>query len=347
MNGPPARTRQPSASSSFESPTHPSEPPPRPPAPDSLPGALVVVPETFAPVVVQENDPFAEGMMSDAPIAPSNLGRTVARTSKPSERGSLKPGRRPSLADQGTPRPQTPISRSLKGPLAASDAKALANPRPEARRPTWGEVASAAKPLPPLEGPLAARPASPRAPLARRNQAAVAGRTVSTAVNVGVKAECDYDERHRRLNDFVLPGLDGKPLRFREIDSDLVLIDFWGTWCQPCLRSIPHLVDLQTRMGEKRLAVVGVACEPGSPKEAARGVAATVQRLKINYPILLSRNDGSCPLQEALHIQAFPTMVLVDRQGRVLWRDQGATSSTLARLDRFLATVPQADLARR
>ena len=59
--------------------------------------------------------------------------------------------------------------------------------------------------------------------------------------------------------------------------------------------------------------------------------------------MLLSRNDGSCPLQSALHVQAFPTMVLLDREGRVLWRDQGATPATLARLDRFLAAPPKDD----
>src|SRR5205807_398304 len=101
--------------------------------------------------------------------------------------------------------------------------------------------------------------------------------------------------------------------------------------------------DLQEQMGGKRLAVIGVACEKDAPDQAAARVAETARRLKINYPLLLSRNDGSCPLQEALHVQAFPTMVLVDRQGRVLWRDQGSTPATLARLDRVLASCPLAD----
>jgi thiol-disulfide isomerase/thioredoxin len=147
---------------------------------------------------------------------------------------------------------------------------------------------------------------------------------------------CEYDERHRRIIDFRLPDLEGRPFRLSELEADLVLIDFWGTWCQPCLRSIPHLVELQERMKGKRLAVIGVACEQDSPEQSSKRVAAVARKLDINYPILLSRNDGSCPLQEALHISAFPTMVLVDREGRVVWRDQGATPATLARLDHVL-----------
>jgi thiol-disulfide isomerase/thioredoxin len=153
---------------------------------------------------------------------------------------------------------------------------------------------------------------------------------------------CTYDDRLRRIVDFRLPDLDGKPVRFQDFDADLVLIDFWGTWCPPCLRSIPHLVDLQERMGRQRLTVVGIACEPDALDKATPRVAEAARRLQVNYPVLLSRNDGSCPLQEALHVQAFPTMVLVDREGRVLWRDQGATPATLARLDRFLASAADA-----
>jgi thiol-disulfide isomerase/thioredoxin len=139
--------------------------------------------------------------------------------------------------------------------------------------------------------------------------------------------------------DFRLPDLEGKPFQFADLDADLILLDFWGTWCQPCIRSIPHLVDLQAKAAGKRLKVVGIACEPDAPEVSARKVAASAKKLGINYPVLLSRNDGSCPLQEALHIQALPTMVLLDRQGRVLWRDQGATPATLARLDRMIATA--------
>ena len=46
--------------------------------------------------------------------------------------------------------------------------------------------------------------------------------------------------------------------------------------------------------------------------------------------------DGPCPLQDAFQVQFYPTMVLVDRHGRILWREQGATDVTIARIDRFI-----------
>jgi thiol-disulfide isomerase/thioredoxin len=227
------------------------------------------------------------------------------------------------------------------------------------RRPTWGEVAATGNgPSKPNRPPAPPATIAGRDPAARRSSATGIGRGTAVLA-AGAPAptlvtgpdddplvpKCDYDERHRRILDFRLPGLDGKPVRFQDLDADLVLIDFWGTWCPPCLQSIPHLVDLQNRMGT-RLKVVGVACEQDGPKTAAPRVSETVRKLKINYPMLLSRNDGSCPLQKAMHIAAFPTMVLVDRQGRVVWRDQGATPATLARLDRILALPPEGQARR-
>jgi hypothetical protein len=91
-------------------------------------------------------------------------------------------------------------------------------------------------------------------------------------------------------------------------------------------------------MGGKQLQVVGIACEPSKASAAARtaAVAKATQKLGINYPVLVSSLDGTCPLQKALNVQAYPTLILVDRQGRILWQDKGATRLTLFRLDRML-----------
>ncbi len=64
-----------------------------------------------------------------------------------------------------------------------------------------------------------------------------------------VPATCNFDAKRLRIVDFRLPDLDGKPVKFSELDADYVLIDFWGTWCKPCRESIPHLAELQTRYG--------------------------------------------------------------------------------------------------
>jgi thiol-disulfide isomerase/thioredoxin len=237
------------------------------------------------------------------------------------------------------PNPDTvqPAGPSPPGAEPSSEAR---NTRTPGGGPTWGEVAAASASdrqlIPSRQPPLADRDALP-------GDSREPARTASNSSRIA----CQYDARLRRLIDFTLPDVDGNPVRFRDLDADLVLLDFWGTWCAPCVRSVPHLIALQEQYGD-RLRIVGIAYEQGEARERAAAVAATARRLGINYTLLLGGTDGKpCPVQSQLHVQVYPTMILLDRQGHLLWRDQGATPETLARLDRVIASQARAVIARR
>ena len=154
------------------------------------------------------------------------------------------------------------------------------------------------------------------------------------------KSSCQIDAVAGRVVDFRLPGLDGKMVSFRDIDADVILLDFWGSWCVQCRKSIAFERDLQTRLGTKRVKVVGIACETGAkPEERLASAAKAARKLGINYLVLVSSKDGSCPLQNAFQVQFYPTMVVLDRDGRILHVEQGATDATLGRTSRSIATA--------
>jgi hypothetical protein len=92
---------------------------------------------------------------------------------------------------------------------------------------------------------------------------------------------------------------------------------------------------------------VGIACEKGATFEERRDQAAgALRRLGIEYPVLVSTLDGSCPLQQKLRVQFYPTLVLLDRDGRILQFEQGATDATLGRIDRSITTAARDDTSR-
>jgi thiol-disulfide isomerase/thioredoxin len=247
-----------------------------------------------------------------------------------------------------------------EAPAASAPAAepAVYDPFPAPKKPTTWEDLSAAwkQDAPPRSFADAdtadSEPRSGGAPEQVRRAEALADRPSRPAASLkdlGPQVEaCRYDAKRLQLLEFRLPDLEGRPVSLRDFDADFILLDFWGTWCRPCLSSVPHLVELQKRFDGRTLAVVGIACESGPASASTAHVADVAKRLGINYTVLVSsKDDAASPVQEALHVAAYPTMVLIDRNGRVVWRDQGATTPTLARLDRILATSTKANATAR
>jgi thiol-disulfide isomerase/thioredoxin len=133
---------------------------------------------------------------------------------------------------------------------------------------------------------------------------------------------CEFSGR--RLVNFALSDLNGQPWEFRQHHGRLVLLDFWGTWCMPCMRAIPHLKKLQGEYGPYGLEVVGIACERAAGSERARRVRDAVDRQQINYRVVLGEDYEQCPVQQKFGIRSYPTLILLDGSGNILWRGDAA-----------------------
>jgi thiol-disulfide isomerase/thioredoxin len=127
------------------------------------------------------------------------------------------------------------------------------------------------------------------------------------------------------VDNFGLYDLDGQPWEFRgSPHGRLVLLDFWGSWCVPCQRAVPHLVQLQQRYRAWGLDVVGIAYEyEGTPQQQAQRVKGLRDRMQINYRLLLGGGIQACPVKGQLGVEEFPTLVLLDEYGHILWRSSG------------------------
>jgi thiol-disulfide isomerase/thioredoxin len=145
----------------------------------------------------------------------------------------------------------------------------------------------------------------------------------------------------QRLENFALNDVNGGTWEFRQHKGKLVLLDFWGTWCPPCCEAIPHLKILNQFYAGYGLEVVGIAYESGSPSEQARKVAALRDRMKIPYRLLLGAGQkASCPVRDAFQVESFPTLVLLDETGQIIWRSKDG-------IDRYQLDTLETEIKRR
>ena len=109
--------------------------------------------------------------------------------------------------------------------------------------------------------------------------------------------------------DFVLKSSTGQNLRLSEYRGDVVMINFWATWCGPCRQEMPLLDDLYARYGRVGFSLLGVNID-----DDARRAMQMIEELGVNFPVLF---DDSKEVSRLYQVEAMPVTVLVDRSGTV------------------------------
>jgi thiol-disulfide isomerase/thioredoxin len=141
----------------------------------------------------------------------------------------------------------------------------------------------------------------------------------------------------QRLYNFALNDLNSQPWEYRrDHRGRLTLIDFWGTWCVHCLHTIPHLNILQQRYGGSGLEIIGIAYEDGTPNEQVQKVNRVRTWKEINYRLLLGAERDVCPVRTQFGVVNYPTLVLLDESGRIVWRAEGLDGKQLRELESII-----------
>lgn len=142
--------------------------------------------------------------------------------------------------------------------------------------------------------------------------------------------------RAAELADLNLPNADLHSVRLGSLDGQLLLVDFWASWCGACLRAMPRIETLHRMYGRHGLTVVGVAYESGDVRQQAGRVREVASRLQVTYPLLLGSADTGNKLRNVFGVRVLPTLVLLDRRGNLLWRSDGFDEREFARLQEII-----------
>ncbi len=128
-----------------------------------------------------------------------------------------------------------------------------------------------------------------------------------------------------RVADLTFPQLNGGAWRLSDHRGQVVLINYWASWCAPCRQETPGLINLARDYRYKGLSIVGVSMDEGGKT----AVESFLREFHLPYPVLMP----DLALSSAPAIDALPTTVLVDRNGRAAKSYVGAVRETVFRAD--------------
>lgn len=167
---------------------------------------------------------------------------------------------------------------------------------------------------------IAVKPDKAKAPESGAGVKKPAGSTGAATSTVAVGSQAP---------DFSLKSADGSTKSLADYKGKLVLMDFWGTWCPPCREAMPGMQNLHKKYKTKGLAVVGMNVERSKTADPAK----YMKDRGFDYELLLNAETTTA----AYKIRGFPTFLLLDKNGKILWMAVGYDSKHEQELDKLIS----------
>ncbi len=112
--------------------------------------------------------------------------------------------------------------------------------------------------------------------------------------------------------DFALKSVDGKTVKLSDFKGKVVILDFWATWCPPCRKGIPDLIELKSEFGKKGVEIIGISVDS---QNTIGEVPSFVKDKKINYPVVYADKKV---VGDYGGIESIPTSFIIDKSGKIV-----------------------------
>ena len=126
--------------------------------------------------------------------------------------------------------------------------------------------------------------------------------------------------------DFTLRTLAGSNMRLQEQRGQVVLVNFWATWCGPCRKEMPHLNRIADKYRGSGLVMLGVNID-----DDVRNAAEVATKLGVKFPVLL---DTDKKVSRLYDLNSMPSTLVIDRSGRVRYLHRGYQDGYEAQYDK-------------
>ena len=132
----------------------------------------------------------------------------------------------------------------------------------------------------------------------------------------------------------VLPDTNGQLVNADHFKGQVIMLNFWATWCPPCQEEIPDFIELQNQYGPRGLTIIGISVDSDPPEL----VEKFARQYGINYPVLYGGGKGPEIAELLGGFRGIPTTFLLDRQGRMVDKIVGLIppGQWVSRLDKLI-----------
>jgi cytochrome c biogenesis protein CcmG/thiol:disulfide interchange protein DsbE len=138
-------------------------------------------------------------------------------------------------------------------------------------------------------------------------------------------ATSSSDDELKALPPINLQDFEGKPVQSDRFKGKILVLDFWATWCRPCVAEVPTLNKLQEKYGDRGVKIIGVTMASGDAQE----VKPFISRNRMKYTVLMGDDDQAYDL----NVVAFPTTYLITRDLKVFKRYIGSGPRKAAEIE--------------
>lgn len=128
-------------------------------------------------------------------------------------------------------------------------------------------------------------------------------------------ASVQAEEMNTPAPDFTLKSRQGENLRLQDFRGEVVMLNFWASWCGPCRQEMPLMDEIYTRYKDLGFTILAVNVDENAD-EAHR----FLDKVPVSYPILY---DPESEVSEKYEVQAMPTTVMIDRDGNARFLHHG------------------------
>ncbi|MEO9886186.1 MAG: TlpA disulfide reductase family protein [Balneola sp.] len=127
-----------------------------------------------------------------------------------------------------------------------------------------------------------------------------------------------FELTQNEIPNFRLKNLDNRTVSYNQIKGEnLTVIDFWATWCKPCVKSIPEFVKMDKEFEDDQVKFIGISID--GPRNKAK-VKPFIKSLGVDYTVL---RDSDSSVMARLRVTAVPTLLIINSDNEIVYFHEG------------------------